>query len=229
VESVGSSSAGGSLAAKAGTVRYMAPEQWREETSTRQADVYALGGILYAALTGRSPYPQRSLTELAMAVAMSPPPAPSAHGAPAQFDFVVAKAMAKHADDRFDGVVAFAEALRAAARGEAPKPRSKFERYRWWLTGVAVIVGGVLGSLLHHPGSSTPTDSPQVISRTVCAETVGLRDAPGADGHEIGVLRHGETVTLDHHHDSGPWSLVLTPDGREAWALNEHLRSSCPG
>lgn len=218
-----STSSGGSPMAKAGTVTYMAPEQWRGEASTRQADVYALGGVLYAALTGLSPYPQRSLTELAMAVAMNPPPSPSAHGAPAQFDFVVAKAMAKRPEERFAGMAEFAEAVRAAARGElvVPRARSLLRRFRWWLAAVVIVVAA---AAVYAWWPAKPTVS-QPITRTVCAETVGLRDAP--DGRTIGELRRGETVTLDHHQDSGAWSLVLTPDGTRAWALNQYLRSSC--
>jgi serine/threonine-protein kinase len=207
-----STSSGGSPMAKAGTVTYMAPEQWRGEASTRQTDVYALGGVLYAALTGRIPYPQRSLTELAMAVAMNPPPAPSEHGAPAQFDFVVAKAMAKQPDERFAGAAEFAEAVRAAAHGElvVPVRQSVLRRYRWWLAA-GVIVVAAAAVYAWWPAKPAPTVS-EPITRTVCAQTVGLRDAP--DGHTIGELRRGEKVTLDHHQDSGAWSLVRTPDGR---------------
>jgi serine/threonine protein kinase len=219
-----STSSGGPAGVKAGTVTYMAPEQWRGEGATRQADVYALGGVLYAALTGRSPYPQRSLTELALAVAMNPPPSPSEHGAPAQFDFVVAKAMAKRPEERFAGVAEFAEAVRAAARGELVGPAKPpvSRRYRWWLAAAVTVVAAATAVFVWWPAKPAVSQS---ITRTVCAETVGLRDAP--DGRVIGELRRGETVTLDHHQDSGAWSLVRTPDGRRAWALNQYLRSSC--
>lgn len=42
-----------------GTVEYMSPEQWRGESVGPPADIYALGCVLYEALTGVVPYARR--------------------------------------------------------------------------------------------------------------------------------------------------------------------------
>ncbi len=81
---------GPSLGAMAGTVAYMAPEQWRGDPVTPATDVYALGGTLYALLTARRPYERRTLPELAYAVAMLPAPTTDT-----SYDEVIRTAMAK--------------------------------------------------------------------------------------------------------------------------------------
>ncbi len=51
-----------------GTPHYMAPELWHGEQASRASDVYATGIVLYALVTGRTPYAGLSLTELAAAI-----------------------------------------------------------------------------------------------------------------------------------------------------------------
>ncbi|WP_410667896.1 protein kinase domain-containing protein [Amycolatopsis sp. cmx-4-68] len=208
----------------AGTVTYMAPEQWRGERATPRSDVYALGGVLYAALTGRRPYPQRTLTELALAVAAEPPPAPSQAGAPAAFDAVVQRAMAKDPAQRYADVPAFATALTDAAEGRRVA-RVGTTRRRWIAAGIGLLVAlaaaGAYALLRPAAESSAP------VTRSECAESATLRDQPGGHGRNIGQLSRGDVVTLDHHQDSGFWSYVHTPDGRAGWTLNEYLRTAC--
>jgi hypothetical protein len=130
----------------AGTVAYMAPEQWRGDPPTARSDVYALGGALYAALTGERPYAQPSLPELAYAVATADPPAPSSRvtGIQPALDAVVSQAMAKDPEARYPDAGRFAAALRAAVEpSHAPAKPSRRRR-----VGRVLSTAGLLVALL---------------------------------------------------------------------------------
>jgi hypothetical protein len=106
-----------------GTLDYLAPEQLDGEADAR-SDVYALGGVLYNALTGAPPYPQPTAAAKMWAQVNAPPPsvAAAAPDAPAEFDGVVMRAMAKRPADRYPSAGDLGRAALAAAspRQEAP-------------------------------------------------------------------------------------------------------------
>jgi serine/threonine-protein kinase len=61
-----------------GTVLYMSPEQVLGDDLSVSTDVFALGTVLYHALTGALPFPGRSFPEVCMAILESKPKAPAA-------------------------------------------------------------------------------------------------------------------------------------------------------
>jgi serine/threonine-protein kinase len=181
-----------------------------------RSDIDALGGVLHAVLTGRRPHPQRAPTGLAPSV-------------PSRFDAVVARAVALRPEDRFTSATQFADAVRAAAHEDlpalAPGPEAEppSRRLRWLTAAAVAVTAAGIGSFLLSSNSGQ-----QAVTMTVCKEVVSLRDQPGGNGANVGELRRGDTVTLDHRKDAGPWSLVTTSDGRTGWSLTEHLGENCP-
>ena len=105
-----------------GTLDYVSPEQIRGGRIDARADVYALGGVLHYALTGRVPFEREGDEAKLWAQLSAPPPVPSAlqPGLPAQFDVAVARAMAKDANERYPSAGDLGRAARAAAAGRLP-------------------------------------------------------------------------------------------------------------
>lgn len=113
--------AGGTLTGGAlvGTPSYMAPEQARGARCDRRADVFAMGAVLYRAITGQAPFPSDPIAAL-WAVVHDAPIAPRelVPELPRDVARVLAIALAKAPDDRFDGAAELAAAFALAARGK---------------------------------------------------------------------------------------------------------------
>ena len=101
-----------------GTVEYCSPEQLRGDRTDARADVYSLGCVLYAALTGGPPFATGTVPATMLAHLHDEPPRPSDHGAPREFDRVIARALAKRPEDRYPSAGDLGRAVLGAARGE---------------------------------------------------------------------------------------------------------------
>jgi serine/threonine protein kinase len=103
-----------------GTVDYMAPEQIEGRRVDVRTDVYALGCVLFHAVSGEVPFPERESSSKMWAHLNEPPPAvESGDGGRAALDPVIRRAMAKEPADRFPSAGDLGRAAVAAARGEA--------------------------------------------------------------------------------------------------------------
>ena len=97
-----------------GTPVYMSPEQARGERAVdNRSDIYAVGVILYRAITGRLPFEGENFQQLLFKIALeeAPPLAELAPEIDATFRGIVEKAMAKSPADRFKDAREFQQAL----------------------------------------------------------------------------------------------------------------------
>jgi streptogramin lyase len=110
-----------------GTLDYVAPEQIRGERVDARADIYALGCVLYYALTGHVPFEREGDEARLWAHLSEDPPKPSQREPrlPAELDDVLARALAKDPDDRFPSAGDLGRAAIAAVAGERPREHER--------------------------------------------------------------------------------------------------------
>ena len=97
-----------------GTPAYMAPEQLTGQGCDGRSDLFSLGVILYAMVTGHSAFQGDSATTVCFKVANREPVAASAFDMtlPPQLDGVISRAIAKNPEERYQRGAEFAEDLK---------------------------------------------------------------------------------------------------------------------
>jgi protein kinase-like protein len=187
VEDLGASTGATRSAEVLGTLDYLAPERIRGGVTGPWTDVYALGCLLFFALTGRVPFPLEAPESKLWAHVAEPPPRVSDAGAPAAFDDVIATALAKQPRERHESAAAFAAAALAAAGtgGPARPPAVVAAARRLEAEARAVLSGADAPALLDR--LARVVERAQALDEAVAAdppEQIGRLIAEARAGHE---------------------------------------------
>jgi serine/threonine-protein kinase len=99
-----------------GTVNYMSPEQARGFRVDARSDIFSLGVVLYELLTGKLPFTGTSGSDVIAGILTqeAPPLSRYINNATPELEWIVAKALAKEKDHRFQRAEEFVTALKRA-------------------------------------------------------------------------------------------------------------------
>src|SRR5512145_824449 len=98
-----------------GSPKYMSPEQVMGKLADQRSDIFSLGVMLYEMLTGQAPFTGENVNAIMYQTLNSIPQPPSTLNAavPDMLNFIVAKALAKDLEHRYQNAKDFANDLRA--------------------------------------------------------------------------------------------------------------------
>ena len=102
-----------------GSPKYMSPEQVMGKLIDQRSDVFSLGVVLYEMLTGKAPFVGENVNAIMYQTLNSIPSPPGSlnKAVPDMLNFIVAKALAKGLDDRYQSAKELADDLRACRDG----------------------------------------------------------------------------------------------------------------
>lgn len=170
-----------------GSLYYMSPEQCRGAAADHRSDIYALGCLLYEALTGVVPIQaDNPIGLMHKHITETPDPVPAAiAGKPVPLGLgrVLFKAMSKDATMRYQSMTEFESDLRTVAMGlgfddtVSTRRTPLARRYSGAVAAFVLICAGALaywhfGPLPHNEKTSTPTATTVQLPRRL----IGLQD-----------------------------------------------------
>jgi serine/threonine-protein kinase len=106
-----------------GSPLYMSPEQALGQPSDARSDIFSLGSVLCTALLGRGWFEAPTIPEIVRRVIHDDPPVVSAilRGLPTALDRILARCMAKRAEERYPTAAVMADDLEDVLAGRPPR------------------------------------------------------------------------------------------------------------
>jgi serine/threonine-protein kinase len=199
-----------------GSPRYLSPEQVLGKRSDGRADIFSLGVIIYEMVAGQTPFNGVDVNSLMFQIVNFTPPPPSSvnPALPPMLDLIIAKALAKSAEDRYANIAELAADLRACRAQELssaiPPPQAAVPHMAPESTAdlfMDTLPSSRAGDASPAPAAEAPPtrglarefDSMAATMR-LAAKTGAITD-PGSFAADLGVSRHAIDAAILNAED----------------------------
>ena len=180
-----------------GTAQYLSPEQALGEVADLRSDIYSTGCLLYEVLTGKPPFTGETPVSIAYqhVSGVLIPPSVIQPDLPEGVDVILAVALAKKPEDRYQSAGLMLDDLFKVGTGQALTttiPKIKISRRKLLIAALSSVLAiGVIGGgiLLSRPAANTD-NLPQI------PNVVGLTQA------DAQALLKDYVVTIQRAHDA---------------------------
>ena len=202
-----------------GTPGYMSPEQARGRPVDTRTDVWAFGCVLYHMITGRTPFPGDTVTDIVAAVVRSEPDFSSVR-APARLRLLIERCLRKDPRQRLrdigDARIELSEPLPAdepAAAASVQRPLVRGLAWGWVAAAAVILLGaGAAGGAMWMRAQSPAPGQDWVGTRLGGpASVLNPRLSPDGQLLAFSTIVDDLTQVAVMNPDSGNWR-VLTRD-----------------
>jgi serine/threonine protein kinase len=157
-----------------GSPKYLSPEQAAGQPADFRSDIFSLGVVLHELAAGEAPFSAASVAQLLQQITTATPRPPSAsnRAVPAVLDLIVAKALDKQPDGRYQSAAEFAADVRACLAELPGRKGGSAEAVEATLAqppseAVDVVLEGTLGA----PAAGAPAAA---LSATLAGQGLSL-------------------------------------------------------
>jgi serine/threonine protein kinase len=196
-----------------GTAGYMSPEQAEGKPVDHRSDIFSLGCILYEMVSGRAPFRGRSTIDTIHNIIHAEPP--PLRELPPEMQRIVAKALAKSPDDRYQSAKDLAVDLRRLLR-ELDSNTSHASDYGYTpsrsRTRRGLAIGGAMLAII--AGAALVLKRPRDAAQTTAA-------APAAQLKIQRLTSTGDVIAAALSPDGKYIAYVTSQDGQQALWLRQ--------
>ncbi len=203
-----------------GTIAYMSPEQSRGEHVDHRSDIWSLGVVLYEMVSGQLPFKGEYETAMVYSILnVDPEPLTALRtGVPIALDGIVAKAMAKEPDARYQHVdevpvdlkaidlksIDTSKILTTTITEKAAQQPSRWRRaVPWSVSALMVVVTAFVVGFIIWNLKPQPTLPPQPVTRVYIPLSPGEDWAPSGAGHRLKISPDGKHLVYSSTSGEG--------------------------